>query len=374
MDDTSAASCILTRGRRVWIILASLSIVLATPLLAHQPDVQLGSQVDGPTYQFPATGFGGYQWNGAVHDLKAQWRVPEISATSPTGVAATWIGAQVSTGNDFIQIGVDEITEENRHNNYVAFWSDSAVNFHPQPMGLVSPGELIFVSMNQNADGWLVAIYNRTKSFAQFREIHYEARVHFTTAAWIQEDPAPGVVSSRDTPYPVMTNVEFQNLKINGVNPRLNLADGLVLIASTGEIRVPTAVRNDSFTFTAPYGAQRQYLEDARTLDIGVAKFQADFVNWKTTPTAARSLDVKDFVNVLRTNVKDLQRQAWPGSTQASISKLIQVTNRQIAELQAWSRAGLQTNDSAFLKYVPVVGLHQKIVNTVRASLKLPPI
>jgi Peptidase A4 family len=353
-------------------------ILCSVAAAATIPTVSLSSRapkyLDGPTYLFPATGFGGYQWEGRVHYLEAQWRVPKVSATSPVGAAATWIGAQNTTGNDFIQIGVEEIAENKGQITYRAFWSDTTVKFAPQFMGVVSPGELLFATMVRDSNGWLVSLRNTSGGFDVYKEISYEAGARFTIAEWIQENPASTSLSSRDVPYPIMTNVEFQNLQVNGKSPQLNLNDGLVLMASTGEIRVPTAIHNDAFTFTAPRGAQDQYLEDARTLDAGGSRFDAEAVTWQTTPLNVRITDVNDAINVIQVSKRTLQAQTWPSSTQALISKLVQMIEREISGLRAWSKAGLRLNTPAFLAYVSVARSEEKTADLVRASLKLPPL
>lgn len=324
------------------------------------------------TDTYPATGFGGYNWSGNVNEINAEWRIPTISPTSPVGIAATWIGAQNLRGKGFIQIGVNEVVVKEGQDEYIGFWSDTAVGFKPQNIGVFFPGELVFASMKRDAHGWRISL--AVKDFTLTRNISYGIGDHFTTGEWIQENPAPGNVASQDSPYPVMADVSFRDLKVDGKKPHLGLNDGLVLITSTGEIRVPTALRDDAFTFTPPRGVQLQYLEDARVLDAGTSAFQAEFANWQTTSARIRTIDVKTFIAALKMNITTFESQTWPALTRAPMSKLVEVTKREIADLQDWLRSGFQINGSGFRKYESTLSRHERYADEVRGSLRLPPL
>jgi hypothetical protein len=44
---------------------------------------------------FPLTGFGGYQWFGAVTQISAHWVVPSFVSKWVLGQASTWVGAKL---------------------------------------------------------------------------------------------------------------------------------------------------------------------------------------------------------------------------------------------------------------------------------------
>jgi hypothetical protein len=334
----------------------------------------LRRDVLGPADVFPAGGFGGYFSSGVVHVVQAQWRVPKISPSSPPGEAATWIGAQNASGSDFIQVGVIEGAQSKGKDVYFGFWSDTKVNFHAQPFGVVTPGELIFASMRQEGAQWEISIRGKSQETRHTTYVAYGAGVHDTAASWIQEDPAPSNVTSKDVPYPVMANVKFAKLLVNGRKPHLALRDGRVLIASTGVIRVPTPVRSDSFTFKAPHGSQRQYLEDARTFDVAEDAFQAELSSWPTTPTPTRRVDANHLILALAQNTDTFTTQTWPPRVRAPLSKLVKVTDLEISDLKSWRVGNLSLDDLAFTKYGLTLRQHEKFVDMVRTSLSIPPL
>jgi hypothetical protein len=367
-------------GKTLRITLAVVSVSLAVAS-AWTLSVVRSARVSGvsdtgdtPTFFFPATGFGGYAVNEKVHTVSAEWRVPAILPKSRPGVAATWIGAQTSVNDAFIQIGVNEFVGTDAAPQYLLFWSDTAKNFHPQSLGVASAGELIFFSMTHNASGWLLQLHNQSKSLSVKQEIHYGKGVSFSVAEWIQENPAPGAITPVDAPYPNIANATFQQLKVNGVSPRLRRSDGQVLIASSGAIRVPTLVTHDSFTFHAPRGAARQYLEDARRLDAGVSSFDAKQVRWSTIALTQRRRDVTALIRVLRVNVKVFKTQTWPKKSQKPLSELDALTSTQISLFEAWSHTSMSLDGVDFLKFTASIPLHDRYVDQIRTSLNLPPL
>jgi hypothetical protein len=358
----------------ILVLVVSAALTLPSRPSTSSRSATEADLTEGPTFFFPSTGFGGYSLMGKVREVGASWKVPEILSSSKAGVASTWIGAQTSLNNDFIQIGVNEFAFKSGAPAYQLFWSDTAEGFHPHNLGHVHAGELIDVSMTKDSSGWHLQVRNESKSLSISRQINYAANVSFTVAEWIQENPAPALVSSRDTPYPNIDNVTFQKLKVNGRSPRLHRSDGQVLIASSGAIRVPTLVRHDSFTFLAPKGAARQYLTDARRLDAGVSIFGAAEVRWSTTSTKDRRQNVLALINILKKNVGVFESQTWPKATREPLSKLDTLTTREIAELQAWSRTSMSLEGPDYTKFMADLPEHDQLVDQIRASLDLPPL
>jgi Peptidase A4 family len=358
----------------VVVFTLTATIALGSTLFSTRHMPQQRDAVESPAFFFPETGFGGYSWTGNVKEISARWRVPRMLANSHAGIAATWIGAQTQSNNDFIQIGINEYGLRGGLGIYEAFWSDTAKSFHPQPLGPVSEGERLYFSMTKDSKGWVVRLHNESKSLSEKKQIDYAAGVTFTTAEWIQENPAPSLVTSRDSPYPNIANVTFERVKVNEETPRLGLSDGQVLIASSGAIRVPTAFRDDSFTFRAPTGAARQYLEDAKRLDKDASSFDAEFVTWRTTSTRQRLLDVTQLIDSLQKNITTFETQTWPKPTAELLSQLDQLTRQQVVEFQLWSATSMPANGREYLKFMASVPRHDVLVDKIRASLDLPPL
>jgi len=320
------------------------------------------------------TGFGGYTWRGNVKQISAKWRVPAISIDSPTGSASTWIGAQGAKTSQFIQIGVVENRLNSHSTVYEAFWSDAAVGFTPQILGSVDAGDLVFASMNRNKKGWDIKLVDRSRTLYQAAEIFFRAGSSFTHAEWIQEDPTQDNIVASDVPYPDIKNVRFQRLQANDHAPHLGLNDAKILITSSGNIRVPTSVRRDSFTFDSLTGAALQYLHNAKTLDVSSSAFSAELARWSSTTSQERSQDTKVFIDALRANGAVFEAESWPKSTRGDMSKLVKNTKHQVIDLEVWLSSGLKKSGPAYTKYFTSVAKHHHLVNEVRASLGLPPV
>src|SRR5580700_6971360 len=235
------------------IAVAVLALIVSTQLSASRRNAKIAAP--GAVIVAPITGFGGYNWYGKVSNISAQWRVPAISSSSKAGYASTWIGVQNEVNNQFVQIGVTENYYGDGPVQYQAFWSDLAEGFSPQNFGDVSPGDLVSVSMVRSNRGWALDFVDKSRHLKGKRFVKLSQSVPFTQGEWIQEDPSPSTNTAQDLPYPHISNVAFQGLRVNGVAPKLNTSDGQVLIASDGTIRVPSAFRHDSFSLTAPTGA-----------------------------------------------------------------------------------------------------------------------
>jgi hypothetical protein len=353
---------------------AALALLASTFLVSSSSPSALPADTLAPPQVFPPYGFGGYVLKGDVRRIQAWWQVPAIAPTSPSGVAATWIGTQDASGRGFIQIGVNEYAQQKGEDFYEAFWSDTAVKFRPQPLGALSSGETVRASMKRDKSGWQISLRNSTGSFSASRHISFGVGIHYTSAQWLQEDPTSGLVVARDVPYPVMANVRFTNLLVNGAKPRLALRNAQVLITSTGEIEIPTPVSDNAFTFMSPHGPQRQYLEDARRLDDGSSTFEVEYAGWKTTSTSQRLRDAHHLIDTLVLLSSRLTTQSWPPPTRPHISQLILVTRNQIADLRSWITEGLTTKGRGYVTFEASERKHRSSVNRVRASLGLPPV
>ncbi|HTW13127.1 MAG TPA: G1 family glutamic endopeptidase [Solirubrobacteraceae bacterium] len=141
--------------------------------------------------------FAGYSEYGRTRAIAADWWVPSISRSSGTGVAGTWIGEQadglVQTATPFIQVGVNEIRAYVPQvgrivTAYYAFWSDTALQFHPRPLFAVQPGDRISASMAQHDGHWSVAIADLTSHVSRRFTTAQDANASFSVAEWAQED------------------------------------------------------------------------------------------------------------------------------------------------------------------------------------------
>ncbi len=242
-------------GRRGWTRLALVGAVLSVGVfvgsgLSLWPSTPLDHlRAASPRYVFPLSGFGGYQWSGRVTEIGSTWRVPRIDKHSPPGAAATWVGAQSSATNQFIQVGVFEQCVSPATFIYRAFWSHAALQYYPQWIGDVSASDKVTASLVQSRGGWTATFTDPSARVAFTKAVSYGAGTSFTTGEWLQEDPIPSAVATMMGPYPVMTRVNFQRLQVAGGVPSPALLTRLTLTTAGGLVLVPTGVRHDAFTF-----------------------------------------------------------------------------------------------------------------------------
>jgi Peptidase A4 family len=354
------------------IAVTVLALIISTQLNASRRDAQISAP--GAVIVAPFTGFGGYNWFGNITEIGAQWRVPTIASGSNPGYASTWIGVQNGVNNQFVQIGVTENDFGNGPNQYQAFWSDLAVGFSPQNFGELYPGDTVVVSMVRSTRGWTLSLVDKSRELRGKRFVTMASSVPFTQGEWIQEDPSPSTNTAEDLPYPKISDVEFQHLVVNGGAPKLNVGEGQVLIASSGAIRVPTVVRDDSFVLTEPTGAAAAYLRDEQTLDAALSQFDQRLANWNKTALTKDSDIAVTMSAALESNLRALQSQTWPVSSRSAIARLVQNDRVQLNNLKLWSLDNYQVPGIGFERFKAELLRNSQLVDVLRATLNLPPL
>jgi Peptidase A4 family len=197
--------------------------------------------------------FAGYQWNGSVRSVSANWQVPPLAQTVPTGIAATWIGIQRPASTlqriPFIQVGLNENSSAGPlGGQYWAFWSDTARGFLPQPIFSVSPGDWITASLTQGGTGWTVSITDRnTGSSSSFID-RTEGSGSFATGDWLQEDPSHNDPHWQGSYQPTAA-VTFDQLAVNGHAPQPDELEPSVMALPDTQL-APEALIGDAFTIT----------------------------------------------------------------------------------------------------------------------------
>jgi len=249
----------------------------------------------------PEEGFGGYRyWPTVVRSVSAIWRVPAISAKSPDGNASTWIGAQNEKGGyPFIHVGTTE-NDILGSRFYFAFWSDTAVDFHPQPMHPVAPGDWVEVSMTRREAAWHLVLDYLTSGRVTTTNVTYGGVAPFTQAEWLQEDPTPSNITEVDLSYPKMTDVRFTEVRLNGGAPHLALANGQTLMATGGVFRVPTPFAADAFGLVPPTGYGRQYLADVYPMDMAIDAYDVQLFGWGSLDRGQREANTRTLITAYK--------------------------------------------------------------------------
>ena len=163
---------------------------------------------------------------------------------------------------------------------YFAFWSDTAVDFHPQPMRPVAAGDRVGVSMTRRGGVWHLVVDALSSGHISTTNVTYGGNAPFTQTEWFQEDPTPSNITGADLSYPKMTDVRFTKVLLNGGLPHLVLGNGQTLMATGGVFRVPTPFVGDSFDLVPPTGYGRQYLADVYRLDMAIDAYNVQLFEW----------------------------------------------------------------------------------------------
>jgi hypothetical protein len=170
-----------------------------------------------------------------------------------------------------------------------------------------------------------------------------------------------------------MSNVKFERLRVNGAAPFLKLSDGATLITSNGVLRVPTRVRDDSFTFVQPVGPAAQYLSDAKVLDAEVSSFDADRARWKSISKRSKRDDVHELEGLYLFFATEMTAQGWPESTRKDVLELTKELRQYVSDFSGWAASGFKDTGKEFEAIKKVALRENRTVDELRAGLGLPP-
>jgi hypothetical protein len=257
-------------------------------------------------------GFGGYTVYRFTSEIGAEWRVPAINTHSSDGDASTWIGVE-DEHRQFIQLGTTE-NKVNGVSRYGVFWSDVTVNFNPQQLLNVVPGDLIKFTMRQTYGGWRLSFDDVTDATPETITVPYARGATFDLGQWIQEDPTEGGLTQH-LAYPSMAAPTFSHLSLDSAAPTIREDYGQVLSTASGVHLVPTAVARNQFTFHGATGAARQYLDDVFPYDEALYPLQVDLFDNRAPNTTT----VQRLSSTLSTLRNQLMTQTWPTALRPAI-------------------------------------------------------
>ena len=328
----------------------------------------------------PITGFGGYNWKGDVNSISARWQVPTIDPASHAGYAATWIGAQATVSDRaFVQLGIIEHqmgpvrSDHSRGNSeYEAFWSDSNRHYFPVELGAVLPGTIVNAAMTRTGSGWKLTLSDGARQLASGLNVHQATAVPYDQGEWIQEDPPPTNMATHDVPYPAMSTVTFQQLRINGGVPQLTFADAKALASNAGVDLVPTQISSDTFSLLPATGAAKQWLVDAVSIDDAGARLERELSHWSRDTETERAQAVAAYVSAITDNASILAEQTWPDSVRADMSQELQDLGRSIDFLKGWLTL-VRANETS----IPANPVGHEVTaeaDRIREALGLPPV
>ncbi len=235
----------------------------------------------------------------------------------------------------FIQLGTTE-SDMFGFRGYFAFWSDTAVDFHPQPMRPVAAGDRVGVSMTRRGGVWHLVVDALSSGHISTTNVTYGGNAPFTQTEWFQEDPTPSNITGADLSYPKMTDVRFTKVLLNGGLPHLVLGNGQTLMATGGVFRVPTPFVGDSFDLVPPTGYGRQYLADVYRLDMAIDAYNVQLFEWDGLGPGEREISTRILIAAYQVFDRALARQHWPPAAGPALAELASENNTIIANLTAW--------------------------------------
>jgi len=268
--------------------------------------------------------------------------VPSLSGIQKPGFAGTWIGAEgdfnlVTERAAFFQVGVNEVSGAEftlpGASHYYAFWSSTALGFHPRLLFEVEPGDPVQLSIHV-ADAHLV-LYARDRNTG----VHHTVRVAlsagdvFSVAAWHQEDVTDGETGT-PYPYPTLSTVRFSALTVDGHAPSMGRF-ATSWMSTRSAIYGPVPHGSDGFNVRPirPSAAALQYERVAVPEDLASYVFDAQLASWSSsTPASAIAAACHRYARAMTANVTRLRGFRWPAQVRVDIDRLI-TTSREEAVL-----------------------------------------
>ena len=374
------------RSKKYWLpwgLVGGLAVVTAAAAIAGAFGTASKSSTTSPPAAFgPPTGFGGYRSSGSVDEIGAQWRIPSVLSSSRPGFAATWIGAQShdDTG-PFVQLGSysylpphsSDVHPAHPGPFYGIFWSDTQHHFDTVPIvQLMHAGDLISFRMSRNASGWKLTVHNQSFGWTRSLEVHYGADGSYNQGEWVEEDPASAIVTTTDAPFPDISTVSFERLRLNGRAPQLKYSDARALSTLGGIDLIPTHISHGSFALEPATGPARQFLGDAETLDSKLYPLVQYFLFGHTGTGLSLSRMEADAANSYARFADELANQSWPKRDRALVLR-VEHTSRQLdAKPDAWGELTPPISPTGIERIL--VPDHLRFdTNRLRTTLGLPP-
>jgi hypothetical protein len=315
----------------------------------------------------PQYGFGGYSLFPVdpVTSLSGEWTVPTIAATSSSGDASTWIGAEARNGA-FAQIG----TVENRNggDQYYGFWSDVPQGFHPRRVISVEPGDVVEARMTMESSGWALTLSDLTSKTSRTIQSHYGKRDQFNSPEWFQENPVYSQFVH--TNYPTLSSVTIEKMTLNNAIPKFNFQEARTLSTQNDTFFVPTHVRHDQFSLVPASGIALAFMSDVYIEE----ELSAAFFESTTAGIEPGNINTNAYLAGLSFELPILQSQSWPKYVSKAISHYIANQKHLETYVQNWLQEAPNDRRANLTNVANELAQSNAEDNKVRSILGLPPI
>jgi hypothetical protein len=315
----------------------------------------------------PQYGFGGYQLYPVdpVTSLSGEWTVPTIAATSSSGDASTWIGAEARNGA-FAQIG----TVENRNggDQYYGFWSDVPQGFRPRRVISVKPGDVVQARMTMESSGWALTLDDLTSKTSRTIHSHYGSSDQFNSPEWFQENPVYSQFVH--TNYPTLSSITIEKMTLNNVVPKFDFQEAQTLSTQNDTFFVPTHVRHDQFSLVLASGSALTFLSDVYIED----ELSAAFFESATQGIEPGNINTNAYLAGLSFELPILKSQNWPKYVSKAISHYIANQKHLEAYVQKWLQEAPNERRADLSNVANELVKSDAVADKVRYILGLPPI
>jgi hypothetical protein len=316
---------------------------------------------------------GGYLWDsGPVRSIEARWRVPAVLGGPRGAEASTWVGAQQGFGSSapFVQVG----TLESSPSVYAAFWTDTLHHFQPQVLGFVPVGDEVAARIVRTASGWRLTIDDLTQHVAESASSTDGRGTPFSLGEWFQEDPS-NVVSHVPAPYPRLSTVSFQRLRLNDRPPPYRLLYTQWLSMPGQRYLAPTPLVNDAFAMRPAVVSHTgaRYLSEVAPFDAAYYVFLADVDHWTSRTSANQAAaQAAVFARTAMAEDRTLATQQWPPARRALVAEEIAHQHTVIADLNMVRSLTPAQRPAWHQRFLADLKQHSQSGHLVRRALRIP--
>jgi hypothetical protein len=287
--------------------------------------------------------FAGYLWHGDVRQVGAVVAVPTIDGLTNPGFAGTWIGAEGSIDPRtqraaFFQVGVNEVSGATfiapGDSHYYAFWSSTALGFHPRLLFEVQPGDPVQLSIRVARNRLVLYARDRHSGVHRTVRVGVGAGDLFNVAAWHQEDVTDGRTGT-PFPYPALSGVRFSALSVDGHKPRAGVLT-VSWMSTQSAIYGPAPRGSDGFSVGPihPSPTALEYERLAVPYDLASYLFAAQLTSWSSsTPASTIRAASRRYAQVVAEDVSWMQAYHWPTRVRRDIDRLLSNSRRERALL-----------------------------------------
>jgi hypothetical protein len=344
------------------VVSAVLSIHTEGHVKIKRPPSHTPVPIGSPQY-----GFGGYQLYpiDPVTSLSGEWTVPTIAATSGSGDASTWIGAEAVNGA-FAQVGTVE--NRNESDQYYGFWSDVPQGFHPRLVIKVKPGDQVVARMTMRRAGWALTLDDLTSKSSRTIHTHYGSNDDFNSPEWFQENPVYSQFVH--TSYPTLSSVSIEKMRLNDTVPQFTFRDAQTLSTQNDTFFVPTHVKHDQFSLKPASGSALAFLSDVYIED----ELGAEFFESATQGIEPGNITTNTYVAGLAFELPILKAQNWPKYVSKAISHYISNQKQLETYMQSWLQEAPAERRADLTNVARELVQSDTVADKVRSILGLPPI